>query len=667
MKKELTLAEKIESLSGVDGWKTANFEGALKSVFMSDGPNGVRQVYQEINTVQSAYKNNAYPTLSALANTRNKEMVYEIGNCIAEDCIKQNINIILGPGVNIKRNPLCGRNFEYFSEDPYLAGILASAYINGVQSRGVGACLKHFCANNSEYDRFYQSSEIDERTLHEIYLRPFEIAIKNSKPRTMMCSYNPVNGVYTSESNELINNELRCRLGFDGYMISDWGAVRDRAKSLKAGIDLAMPFDSKFADQLKTGLDDGFIKEKDIDLSINRLITLNQKIEINKDKYKITLSEEDKNKIAIKASEESIILLKNADNLLPLKNKEDSIAVIGYFAEHPTICGEGSAKVVPIREDLSLIDKLTKEEGFTRVFYESAYIIRYNLIQPCGYKNAIKLADECNNVILCVGNNDLIEKEETDRETINLKPQIVDLINKVSKVNSNTILVIYAGSVVNLNEIKDKVKTIVFAGYNGQGVNDALAKIISGKVNPSGKTSETFIADENNSYFKSNVGDSFVENYREKGLVGYRYYEKKNIDVVYPFGFGLSYSEFEYSNLRVKKISELNYEISYDIKNISNIDGKEISQIYVGNEFLMVEMPKKQLVNFSKDLIKAGETKTISLNIDEDAFRYYSLETHNWYVENGTYKLYVCSSSKDVRLEDKIVIKRDYCSQYSNK
>lgn len=667
MKKELSLKEKMSSLSGVNGWKTAEFEDVLDSIFMSDGPHGVRQVYQEVDSVQTAYKNNAYPTLSSLANSWNPEVVYNVGKCIAEDCIKQNINIILGPGVNIKRNPLCGRNFEYFSEDPYLAGTLAASYINGVQDHGVGACLKHFCANNSEYDRFYQSSEIDERTLNEIYLRPFEIAIKIAKPRTMMCSYNPVNGVYTSESNELINNVLRKKLGFDGYMISDWGAVRDRAKSLKAGIDLAMPFNENFVNQLEKGINNGFINENDIDLSLSRLNTLNSKIKVNKDKYKVTLSEEEKNGIAINAAKESIILLKNDEDILPLKNIDQKIGIIGFFAEHPVISGEGSAKVVPVRTDLSLVEKIQKELGLAKVNYEQAYILRYNLMQPCGYKNAIKLAADSNKVILCVGNNDLIEKEETDRDSIDLKPQIIDLINKITKVNNNVILVIYAGSVVNLNTIKDLVKAVIFAGYSGQGVNDALSSIICGKTNPSGKTSETFIYDENNSYYRQNAGDSFVENYREKTLVGYRYYEKKNIDICYPFGYGLSYSKFEYNMLKINKISEDKYEISYKIFNRSDVDGAEISQIYIGNEFLMVEMPKKQLVSYSKDFIKANSSKTVRLIIGSEAFRYYSLEKHDWYVENGCYKVYVCSSSRDVRLEGEIIVDKDYYSQYSNR
>lgn len=665
--RNLPLDIKCDALSGVGGWNTLEYKDVLKGVSMSDGPHGLRIVYEEIDNVQKAYKNNAYPTLSAIANSWNRDVAYDVANSIGDDCVNKNVNIILGPGVNIKRTPLCGRNFEYFSEDPFLAGTLAASYIKGVQEKGVGACLKHFACNNREYDRFYQNSEVDERTLHEIYYRPFEIAIREAKPWSMMCSYNPLNGIYTSESYKLLTEVARKEFGFDGYMISDWGSVRNRAKSLKAGIDLAMPFDPYFKNQLKEALNNKFIDEETLNTSLFRLNDLVEKVEENKNKFVSTLSEEDKDNIAIKAAEESIILLENKENILPLKDNGEKVAVIGSFAINPAIGGEGSAKVVPNKKDLNLVNKL-KENCTNDIFdYEQAYIIRYNLIQPSGYKNAIKLAAYSDKVILCVGNNDLIEKEETDRYSISLNPQVEDLINKISSVNDNVILVVYAGGVINLEQIKDKVKAILFAGYNGQGVNDALANIIAGKVSPSGKTSETFIKDINDSYCKDDYGDSFSEVYREGVLVGYRYYEKFNIDVTYPFGYGMTYTDFEYSNLKIKKISELDYEISYDIKNIGSKDAKEVSQIYVGNELKMVSSAKKELVEYSKDLIKSKESKTIKKIINQESFRYFNTMLNSWYVENGRYYIYIGSSSRDIKLKTYIDINLDNYCQYSNR
>ena len=471
--------ELFSLLTGRDNWSTAGVCG-LPSVRMSDGPHGLRYVIGEAGEEQIAEKSVCYPTLSALGNSFDEDLVYRVGQAIAEDCIRHDVALILGPGVNLKRTPLCGRNFEYFSEDGVLSGKLAAAYIGGVQSKGIGTSLKHFAANNREYDRFFQSSELDERTLRETYCRAFEIAL-GAHPWTVMCSYNPVNGVYASENRHLLRDILRQEFGFDGVVVSDWGAVRNRAKSLLAGVDLAMPYDEKFEQQLDDWSRRGLISDADVRESADRIRALVQRYKAAEPLRVTTLSEEQKHDLAVSAAEQCAVLLKN-EGILPLK-KQQKIALIGGFATDPEFQGGGSSRVT-CDKPRSLTDCLAQEGLDVR--FALGYMIRYHMPTPFGLRYAVDLAAESDCAVICVGNTWLTEKEETDRFSIRLNPIMEDLISRVADVNPNVVVVLYTGSAVDISAFRDRVKAILYMGFGGEGVNEAAAKLPSWAVSPCG-------------------------------------------------------------------------------------------------------------------------------------------------------------------------------------
>ena len=647
------LEEKLKFLSGVNTWDTYS-NGDISLIKMSDGPHGLRYVYEEVNYEQHSLNNRVYPTLSTLANSWNKDILYSIGKCLALDAIEQNVDIVLAPGVNLKRHPFCGRNFEYLSEDSFLAGILASSYIKGIQDKGISACIKHFACNNREKDRFYQTSEVDVRALNEEYLKAFRIAINEANPWTIMCSYNPVNGIYASENKYLLKDILRDKYHYDGVVISDWGACRNRAISLKNGLDLAMPYSEWFNVHLQKGIEDGYINEDDVNSSINRLDLLRSRLEENKHKRNIDLTKEERLQKCIEADEESIVLLKNIDDILPLKNKKENILVVGNFAKNPPIGGEGSSKVNPLYNDFDLVKKLQNNLPNSKINYVESYNQRYHLIQPFGIKLAVLEAQKNDVVIVCIGTNELVEKEESDKDNYRLNENFYELIKEISNVNKNIIVNIYSGGSVDLSPINDLVKAICYVGLGGEGINDALANILSGKISPSGKLSESFIASEEQSYAKSN--NFFYETYKEGVLVGYKYYLTNNVPVLYEFGHGLSYAKFVYSNLKINKLSNYDYELNFDITNDSDIPAKEITQIYISNPLRMVETPLKSLVGFTKTHLDPHQTKNISIKLNKESFSYYSTVLNDLYVEDGIYHIYVSSSLTDVRLEDIIEI-----------
>ena len=556
------------------------------------------------------------------------------------------VDVLLAPGVNIKKTPLCGRNFEYFSEDPYLAGTLAAEFINGVQSRGVGACLKHFCANNVENDRSWQSSEVDERTLSEIYLKPFEIALK-AKPWTVMCSYNPINGVYASENKKMLVDVLRKRFGFEGLVMSDWWAVRNGYKSVRAGLNLRMPHNKDSFAELKTGYEKGYLTIEQIDESVSRVLELAEKTS-SAEKHTQT-SKEQRHQNAVKIAEEGIVLLKNDGEILPAVGKK--IAVSGAFSIKPAIGGGGSSIVntdYKIPTLAQAIENITGEKvecctGVCEnafVTAKQAYLQAYN-------------ADVC---VVVVGDGTQKISEGCDRDTLRLRPEQENYIVELSKYNKNIVVVIESGSAVDVSAFESNVKAIIFAGFAGEGVNEALAAIITGKVCPSGKLSETFPYSLDDTYMGSNTGDGLTVDYREGVFVGYRYYERYGIPVRYPFGFGLSYAEFEYSDLQTEKTDDTEFVVSYTVKNVSKFDGKEVSQVYVRDVISMVARPVKELKGYSKDFIKAGEEKRISIKLDFSSFAYYSVVTDGWLVENGDFEILVGSSSRDIKLAGRIKI-----------
>lgn len=638
------LCEKLTFLYGKDNWSLPKING-IDTLRMSDGPHGLRYVYKEENWIQYSKENRAYPSLSTLANSWNKDVLYSIGECIALDCIEENVDIILAPGVNLKRHPFCGRNFEYISEDSYLAGKLGASYIKGVQDKGVAACIKHYACNNRERDRFFESSEVDIRALHEEYLKAFKIAIKESNPYSLMCSYNPVNGIYASENSYLLKDILRDEFNFKGVTISDWGATRNRAVSLKNGIDISMPYSPNFLGELENGLNKGYLTLEDIDGSIKRIDNLRAILEKEKNKRVITLTKKERLSKSIEAMKESIVLLKNENNMLPL-NKKEQVLVVGDYAINPPIGGDGSSKINPLKKESNLIEAL-KNYG-SEVHFESAFNKRYGLFEPFGVKKAVLEAKKVDKVIVCVGTSELIEKEETDKDNYRLNENIYEIIKRLYEVNENLIVCLYTGGAVEIEEIKENSKGIVYCGLGGEGVNEALASILMGEVSPSGKLSESFIKIDKDSY--ANRGNFFYEKYDEGVLVGYKYYLTKGIEVSYPFGYGLTYANFIYSNLKIEKLENYKVKVSFDIKNESDIEAKCVSEIYVGNRERMIETSSKSLVHFEKTLLKPHEIKNICFILDDDAFSYYSTILKRNYVEEGIYKIYVSSSLLDDEL-----------------
>ena len=649
---DLTLEEKLRLLSGKDCWRTYGANGKLKEVFMSDGPNGLRMIADDGQTKKAT----AMPNISVIANSWSKKAAHLAGETIADDCIENGADILLAPGVNIKRTPLCGRNFEYFSEDPYLAGTLAKEYIDGVQSKGVGTSLKHYCLNNREYDRLFTSSEIEERAMREIYLTAFEIALK-AKPWTVMCSYNRINGIYASENKYLISDVLRGEFGFDGVVVSDWGAVHSQFRRVKAGIDIEMPVTDKSFEDLKISYEKGLITDKEIDACAERVIGLAEKSQKADKTKKIEKTKAERHAAAVEIAKEGIVLLKNDDDILPLKAKKSGkILVSGTFANEPAPGGGGSAyvetdfkqepleKLIAEKLGKGAVVDFTKDVNYTGDGYNF------------GLNKAIEAAYSHDTVVVCVGTGRAVETEGKDRTDIKLPFVQEAAILKIANANPNVIVVVYAGSAIDMSAWIDEVKAVVYAGFMGEAANEAVSDILCGKTSPSGKLAETFPVALENTSVENDVGDGFVDWYQDGIFVGYRFYDTFGKDVLFPFGHGLSYANFVYSDLKIEKTGECECEVSYTVKNTGKIAAKEISQVYVKDECSFVIRPEKELKGYSKDLIKPNEEKRVTIKLCPRSFAYYSVNLKDWHVENGTFEILVGASSRDIRLSGKIEI-----------
>lgn len=645
----LSLEDKLSLLTGKDFWSSNDLDGRLPSLVVSDGPNGLRKCVGD-----TQLKSTSFPSLSSLGNSWNKELSYLEGQNIASICVENNVDVILGPGVNIKRSPFGGRNFEYFSEDPLLSGVLAKGYIEGVQSLGVGTCLKHFCCNNYEYEREFRSSEVDERTLFEIYFKPFEIALEAS-PWSIMPSYNCVNGVYACENKYLLKDMLRDKFNYTGCLISDWGAVHNSAKSLKAGLDLRMPFDSRAIGELKDAYSKKYINEEDVNSAISNIANLIEKT--NNNKKRVLFSKEESHQNAVAIAKEGIVLLKNDDGILPL-SKNSKVLITGDAAINPPYGGGGSSYVTSDFKSKS-IEELLKEKG-----YSAEYRFGYNA--SFTFENSVILQRADNNdvaIVTVAVDKDKFE-EGHDRETLRLsKAQEKAILTIASRIR--TVVIIYCGGVVDVSSWKDCVNGIVLAGYGGEGINEALSSILSGETNPSGRLSETFITCEDNEYVDGIYSTESYVRYVEGVFVGYRNVGNPNYKIIYPFGYGLSYSKFEYSNIKVNKLSETDYEVSFDVANTSNVDGKEVVQLYVSDLSSSVSRPTRELKAFEKVFIKANSSKTIKFKLDKSAFAFYNASIHDWYIENGLFEIQIGSSSLDIKLKQRIDIELDTYSQYS--
>lgn len=654
--KDFTLEEKVTLLAGKDCWSTHTLGGKIPSLHMYDGPHGLRKE-EDGKTV----KTTAMPNLVVVANTWNPEMAYLDSSTIADDCVDNDADILLAPGVNIKRTPLCGRNFEYFSEDPFLAGELAKGYIQGLQDKGVGACIKHFCANNREYDRSFQTSEVDERTLREIYYPAFEKGLE-AEPWMVMCSYNPVNGVYASENKKLLKDTLRGEFGFNGLIVSDWGAVHSTWRAVHASLDLLMPgWDAKPQDILDA-VKDGRLSEEEVDFCAQNVLDLIAKKEEADKTKKAGYTKQQRHENAVAVAKEGIVLLKNEENLLPLK--KGKILTVGSWANKPPMGGNGSARAQTEFEQKPLRDLMQEKLGDAATVEQSCSdFLNWNDNGAWRLKDSYQKAYRSDAVVLCVGPH--IEGEGGDRNHIRLSQTMEEIIRNTAKYNENVIVCVHAGSAVDMEEWIDYVKAVVYVGFAGEGGNEALASVLTGETNPSGKLAESFPVCLEDTYCEENRGNGFVEWYDDGIFVGYRYYDAYGYDVQFPFGHGLSYAEFEYSNLKIEKKGDTDYEVSYDVTNVSDVDGKEVSQVYVKDVFCMVTRPEKELKGFSKDFIKAGETKRVCVKLDRRAFAYYNVAMDDWHVENGDFEIYVGASSRDLRLKGEIVVELDDVTQQS--
>lgn len=654
----LTVEEKLRLLCSDGFWFTYDCNGKIPKVAVADGPIGLRAVRKDENGKEYTVSSVAYPCTQILANTWNVELAREMGECLADDCYERNVDVLLGPGINIKRHPLNGRNFEYFSEDPYLAGMMGKSYIDGLQSQGIGACVKHFCCNNLEYNRFEQSSEVDERTLREIYYRPFEIACE-ADPVSVMSAYNRVNGVYASE-NEVAFTVLRKEFGFDGVIYSDWEAVRDRTAAAKAGCDIEFPFNQANYDKLLSDYKSGLITDAEIDACVKRILHFVYQCKDMQEGKGIKRSVNLRLQTAKTIAEEGMVLLKN-EGVLPLNNC-DRIAVCGCYAtpERKMISGDGAAQVVGLHEDWDLPKSLAERSG-AKITYEPMFWYDKVSGARAGFAwtarpyRGIENAKNADVSIICVGTGSMFEYESADRDTMRLPKVQERAIFDLAKVNKKTIVVIFAGSAIDVSAWEDKVQGIVYAGFCGEQGFEALADILCGKANPSGKLSESFPVQYESTPVADTYIDTAVTKYEEGLEVGYRYYDRHPEKVKYPFGFGLSYSQFVYSDMSVE---EKNGEriVEFVIKNASTVDGKEIAQIYVAEEAPEVFRPMKELKGFAKVALKAGECKCVTVRLNKRAFSYYSASEKAWRVKGGRYRILVGASSADMRLEKVIEI-----------
>ncbi len=642
---KMTIEEKAAFLSGKGEWQTRDIERlSIPSIFCSDGPHGVRKQagagdHLGLNESLPA---TCFPTAATVANSWDTELGEAMGEALGEEAMALGVNVLLGPGLNIKRSPLCGRNFEYFSEDPYLAGKMAASYVRGIQSKGVYACPKHFAVNSQELRRMAMNAVVDERTLREIYLTGFEIAIKEGKAKTIMSAYNEVNGTYANENEHLLKEILRDEWGFNGIVITDWGASNDHALGVKAGSNLEMPNPGlASARELIEAVKSGKISEEDVNERVDELmdavITLYVKAQNRPESFDIDAHHE----IAKRASAESTVLLKNEDKILPLK-KGAKVAIIGDFAFDPRYQGAGSSLVKPTKlETVSEIvgnydvQVVGMSRGYNRNGQEDA-VMR---------KEALDLAAKADVVLYFFGLNEDSESEGMDRTHMRIPQNQITLLQELGGANPNLVGVISAGSAIEM-PWHHYFKALLHCYLNGQAGAGAALDILTGKVNPSGKLNETIPRRlEDTSCFRYYPSQERNSEYRESIYVGYRYYEKANIPVLYPFGFGLSYTSFNYSDLKITEDG-----ISVTVKNDGSYDGAEVVQMYVGLPNARVFRAKKELKGFKKVFLKAGESKTVEIPFDDKTFRYFNIDTNKWEVEEGDYEIKVGAGSADIRL-----------------
>ncbi|NWQ41789.1 glycoside hydrolase family 3 C-terminal domain-containing protein [Bacillus sp. EB106-08-02-XG196] len=656
---EMTIEEKASLCSGLDFWNTKGIERLdIPSVMVTDGPHGLRKQAQGADHlgIYNSVPSTCFPSAVGLASTWNKELIHQVGVALGEECQAEDVAVLLGPGANIKRSPLCGRNFEYFSEDPYLSSEIAASHIKGVQSQGVGTSLKHFAANNQEHRRMSTDAIVDERTLREIYLASFEGAVKKAQPWTVMSAYNKVNGEYASENNYLLNEILKDEWGFEGFVVSDWGAVNERATGLENGLELEMPSSNGIGDKMIVeAVKNGQLAEEKLDQAVERLLTIIFKA-VDHKKENAVYSKDAHHQLAREVARESMVLLRNEDSILPLK-KGGTVAVIGGFAQNPRYQGGGSSHINPTKLEniLEEIDTVSGEN--TTVLYAQGYNLASDEVDEALIKEAKEVAASADSVILFVGLPDRYESEGYDREHLRMPENHIQLINKIAEVQSNIVVVLSNGAPIEMPWI-GKVKAVLEGYLGGQALGGAIADLLFGESTPSGKLAETFpkVLSDNPSYLNFPGEGDRVE-YKEGLFVGYRYYDKKNIEPLFPFGFGLSYTSFEYSNLTVdnKTIKDTDtVSVTVTVKNAGSVAGKETVQLYVQDVVSSVIRPNKELKGFEKVELQPGEEKNVTFTLDKRSFAYYNVELKDWHVETGDFEILIGKSSRDIVLTDTI-------------
>lgn len=641
---QMTLEEKCSLLSGGSQFTTKAIPRlGIPSIYLSDGPNGVRKQAGAADHLglNPSLPATCYPSASSMANSWDEELLEEEGRYLGEEAKALRVNVLLGPGLNMKRSPLCGRSFEYFSEDPYLAGKLAAAYIRGVQSNGISACPKHFAVNSQETLRMHSDSVLDERTLRELYLTAFEIAVKEGKPRSIMSSYNRINGVYASENYHLLREILVDEWGFDGFVVTDWGGSNDRPAGVRAGNHLEMPETGGSSDrEVARAVRQGLLDETTVDRVVEEYLRVLDDIVIGEnapDRF----DEVSHHSFARRAAQSSIVLLKNEGGLLPLA-RGTRVAVIGDFAQNPRYQGAGSSAVNPTRVDNAL-DAL-KSGGLEVEGYAPGFL-RHGGKDAAKLSAAVKLAERADVVLVFLGLDELAETEGMDRTTMKLRDNQVEMLRSVSAVNPKVVVVLSGGAPMECPWL-DQCQAMVHGYLGGQAGAGAIADVLTGRVNPSGKLAESWpLCYEDTPACCYFPGRERTAEYREGLYVGYRYYDTADVPVLFPFGFGLSYTGFAYSGLSASAEAA-----TFTVTNTGGAPGAEIVQVYVSRRGGMVFRPEQELKGFAKVFLEPGESKTVAIPLDDKAFRYYNVRTHRWETESGSYEIRVGASSRDIRM-----------------
>ena len=643
--KKLNLEQKCALLSGATTFGTRALpKNNIPSITLSDGPNGVRKQAGAADHLglNPSVPATCFPTAATVACSWDPALGEQIGQAMGEEAAAQEVAVLLGPGLNTKRSPLCGRNFEYFSEDPYLSGKMAAGYVRGIQSNGISACPKHFAVNSQELRRMASDSVVDERTLRELYLTGFEIVVKEAKPKTIMSSYNLINGTYANENRHLLMGILRGEWGFDGAVVTDWGGSNDHALGVQNGSTLEMPAPGGDAvRELMQAVQSGKITEADVDARLDELLTLVFDTHAAVQSHSRTFDADAHHALARRAAAESIVLLKNENDLLPLAEGA-KVAVIGDFAQTPRYQGAGSSAVNSIKVD-TFLDCL-KESGLASVGFAPGFD-RQGKPDAAKQAEAVALAQKAEVVLLCLGLDEIKESEGLDRGDMRLADNQIELLKAVQQANPNTVVVLSAGASLETPWLKH-CRTLVYGALGGQAGAGAMLDVLTGKVNPSGKLAETWV----NAYADTPAKDNFagpgrMVQYREGLYVGYRYYQTAGVPVAFPFGYGLSYTSFAYSNLQAASNG-----VTLTVTNTGKRAGAEIVQLYVAKPGAEVLRPAQELKGFAKVQLQPGESKTVTILLDDKAFRYWNTKTDSWEVEGGSYELRVGASSADIRL-----------------